>query len=338
MVCFPQLLTRLWPRDAAEAKLKNGLLVWAVLALSSIAWSGAVEAAGYRVPRTPSGQPDLQGLWTIASLTTLERPTAFTSLTPTEAQARAYEAGEDGTPHLRDETGQNETEWWDRGAALGRLGGQPRSSWLVDPVDGRLPYSAEGAKALQAAQAANLNDFDGPEARPAAERCLMGAGGSTGAPLQNTSYSNFLQIVQTPDYVVIVAEMNHDVRIIPLQASRRPFEPRSWSGVSVGRWEGDTLVVETTDFHLASGWRTPSRLYLSPDAKVTERFTRTSPTEILYAYAVDDPKIFTRTWRAEMPLRRTAGPIYEYACHEGNYSMSGVLAGGRQKEREAAGK
>ncbi|MDB5423007.1 MAG: hypothetical protein JWQ29_423 [Phenylobacterium sp.] len=313
-------------------------LALATFAAFALAWAGAADAAGYRAPRTPSGQPDLQGVWSTASLTTLERLAAFDALVVGEAQARAYEAGDDGTPHLTDPTGQNDTEWWERGATLGRLGGQARSSWLIDPADGRLPYSAAGAKALKDAQAALLTRFDGPEQRPTSERCLMGLGGTTGAPLQNSSYNNLYQLVQTPDHVVIAAEMIHDVRIIPLKEGRPPFEARSWSGVSVGRWEGDTLVVETTGFHARSGWRTPSRLYLSPDAKVTERVTRTSPTEIRYEYAVDDPAVFTRVWRAEMPMRRSPGPIYEFACHEGNYSLSGVLAGGRQQEREAAGR
>jgi hypothetical protein len=309
----------------------SGVLAALVLGLGDPAVS-----AGYKVPRTASGQPDLQGAWSIASLTTLERPAALTTLVVSEAQAKAFEATQDGTPNIPDDvTGQKQSEWWDRGAKLARLGGQIRSSWLIDPADGRLPYSPAGAGALQAAQAASVSDFDNPESRPTTERCLMGPHGSTGAPLQNTSYSNFYQVVQTADYVVIAAEMNHDVRIIPLNATASPSAARSWSGASVGRWEGDTLVVETSRFAEGSGWRAPGRLYLSPNARVTERFTRTSPTEIRYEYAVDDPAMFTRVWRGEMPMTRTTAPIYEFACHEGNYSLSGTLAGGRRKEHEA---
>ena len=309
-------------------------LTFAILA--AVIGFGPVDAAGYKAPRTASGQPDLEGIWTAASLTGLERPRAFTSLVIPEAQARAFEAAHDGAPNLpNDDIGQKESEWWEQGGALGRVGGQARSSWLIDPSDGRLPYSPAGAQALKAAQDANLGNFNDPESRPAPERCLAGVGGSTSAPIQNSAYSNFYQVVQTDDHVVIVAEMNHDVRIIPLGQARRLDEARSWSGVSVGRWQGETLVVETTHFHNEWRWRTPNRLYLSPDARVTERFTRVSPTEILYEYAVDDPKIFTQVWRAEMPMRRTPGPMYEFACHEGNYALPGVLAGGRQKEREA---
>jgi hypothetical protein len=308
-----------------------------VLAVLALGLGGPAISAGYKVPRTAAGQPDIQGDWSIASLTTLERPAALPTLVVSEAQAKAFEATQDGTPNIPDDvTGQKQSEWWDRGAALGRLNGQIRSSWLIDPADGRLPYSPAGAKALQAAQAANLRDFDNPESRSTTERCLMGPHGSTGAPLQNTSYSNFYQVVQTADYVVIAAEINHDVRIIPLNVATSPFEARSWSGVSVGHWEGDTLVVETSRFSESSGWRAPSRLYLSPNARVTERFTRTSPTEIRYEYTVEDPAMFTRVWRGEMPMTRTTARIYEFACHEGNYSLSGILAGGRQKEREAS--
>jgi len=311
-------------------------VVSGVLAALLLGLGDPAASAGYKVPRTAAGQPDIEGEWSIASLTTLERPAALTTLVVPEAEAKAFEATQDGTPNIPDDiTGQKQSEWWDRGATLGRLDGQIRSSWLIDPTDGRLPYSPAGAKALQAAQAASTMNFDNPESRPTTERCLMGPHGSTGAPLQNTSYSNFYQVVQTPGYVVIAAEINHDVRIIPLNAATSPVG-RSWSGVSVGHWEGDTLVVETSRFPEGSGWRAPSRLYLSPNAKVTERFTRTSPTEIHYEYAVEDPAVFTRVWRGEMPMTRTAARIYEFACHEGNYSLSGVLAGGRQKEREAA--
>jgi len=307
-----------------------------VLATLALGLGDPAASAGYKVSRTASGQPDLQGEWSIASLTTLERPAALTSLAVSEAQAKDFEATQDGTPNIPDDvTGQKQSEWWDRGAALARLDGQIRSSWLIDPADGRLPYSPAGAKALQAAQAAAAQSFDNPESRPTTERCLMGPHGSTGAPLQNTSYSNFYQIVQTADYVVIAAEINHDVRIIPLRAAASPSAARSWSGVSVGHWEGDALVVETSQFSEGSGWRAPSRLYLSPNARVTERFTRTSPTEIRYEYTVEDPAVFTRVWRGEMPMTRTAARIYEFACHEGNYSLSGILAGGRQKDREA---
>jgi hypothetical protein len=250
-------------------------------------------------------------------------------------EAKAFEAAHDGVPSVvGGDVGQGETEWWEMGGMLARIDGQVRTSWVTEPADGRLPYSPEGRQNLQARQAMLMSNFDGPEVRPAPERCLAGVGGTSAPPMLNTGYNNNLQIVQTPEHVVIVTEMNHDARIIPLMGG--PASPgRSWLGHSVGRWEGDTLVVETTGFQPGGAWRTPTPLYISPDARVTERFTRTSRDEIRYAFGVEDPKTYSRPWRGEMPLRSTRGPMYEFACHEGNYSMTGVLAGGRQREREA---
>ena len=297
--------------------------------------SGAL-AAGYKSPRTASGQPDLQGVWTSMSLTELERPPELPTLAVTEAQARAYEAKQDGTPGIpNDVVGQNEAEWWEIGAKLGRLDGHPVSSWLIDPANGRLPYSPAGLKALRAAQRAMGASFDGPESRPAPERCVTGSSSATGAPMLNGAYSSLIQIVQTAADVVIVAEMNHDARIISLRDAAPPPAARDWSGLSVGRWEGDTLVVVTTNFHPQAGWRPPSGLYLSPKARVTERFTRTGKDEIRYAFTVEDPSVFTQVWRAEMPIERSPKPMFEYACHEGNYSLGGVLAGARETERAA---
>jgi hypothetical protein len=220
---------------------------------------------------------------------------------------------------------------------LARIGGQARSSWLVEPADGRLPYTAQGAALLAAAQKADLERFEGPEARPAAERCLIGGAGVSGAPMLNGPYNSNFQIVQSPGYVVVVTEMIRAARIVPLRPTAPlPAAMRPWTGDPVGRWDGDTLVVDTRGFNPGLAWRAPARLYLSPEARVTERLTRTSASEIRYDFAVDDPAMFARPWRAEMVLRPASGPMHEYACHEGNYSMSGVLAGGRRQEREAA--
>ena len=279
---------------------------------------------------------DLSGVWTSASITNLERPPAFRSLELTEAEAAAYEMAHPGTPEPArgDPVGQDHTEWWEMGGKLGRLDGRARSSWIVEPADGRLPYSPAGLAALQARQA-QARSFDGPEARPAPERCLMGLHGSSLPPMMNTSYNNHLRIVQTRDHLVIVPEMNSGPRIIHLGAAARAPGP-AWNGHSVGRWEKRTLVVETTGFHPQAQWRAPGRLYISSEAKVTERFTRTGPDEVRYQFEVHDPAIYSRPWRGEMPLRRTARPMFEFACHEGNYSLPGILAGGREAERAAA--
>jgi hypothetical protein len=282
--------------------------------------------------------PDLEGVWSYAWITTLERPSAFTDLELSEAQAQAFEAGHTGVPEpaTGGPVGQDTSEWWDMGGKVGRIAGRARSSWIVEPANGKLPYSPAGLAALAAARAA-AGRPDNPETRPAPERCLMGLGGTSLPPMQNASYNGQLRIVQTPGNVVVLTEMNVGPRIIALGDGRH--EPgAAWSGRSVGRWEGATLVVETTDFHRGTEWRTPSPLYISAAGRVTERFTKVGPDEIRYAYSVDDPATFTQVWRGEMPLRRSRQPMFEFACHEGNYSLAGILGGAREQEREAAAK
>ncbi|THD80605.1 MAG: hypothetical protein E7812_07705 [Phenylobacterium sp.] len=311
----------------------------------------AAQAADYHAPRNAFGQPDLQGVWTNGSLTTLERPAGLTTLTIPEAQAVAMEkrraqrrAEQDrptdpksGAPPVADDPGGYNASWTDPGTTFGRLNGQVRTSWLVDPADGKLPYSAEGRRAFGAALRKARTSFDGPEVRPLGERCILGFGSSAGPPMLNVLYNNNYQIVQAPDSVAIVVEMNHDVRTVRLNAAGHlPPMMRPWMGDSIGHWEGETLVVETTNFNPGESLRPyfGATLYLSKDARVTERFTRVSATQILYQFAVDDPQTFTQTWRAEMPLNAAKGPVYEYACHEGNYALPDILSGARAAERE----
>ena len=298
----------------------------------------ALLAASPAVAQRAKRPPDLEGVWSNRSLTTLERRPVFKGLTLSEAEARALEKTLDGRPAIpADDVGQAETEWWEPGLALARMDGQARTSWIVEPEDGRLPYSEAGLNKLNTALAGNLTAFDGPELRPGPERCLMGGGGSNGPPIQNPVYNGNYRIVQTPDHVVIVAEMVMDARVIPLRpAPPLPEAMRPWTGDPTGRWEGGTLVVETRGLHPGAAWRMPSRLYLSKDARVVERFTRVAPDALRYDFTVEDPAVFTRPWRAEMILRPATAPMFEYACHEGNYSLSATLAGARQAEREAA--
>jgi len=308
------------------AGLRLGLV--AGVAVAAAPWTGADA-------RTKAAAPDLEGVWTNASLTGLERPEELRALEVSEAEAKAFEATHDGTPAIPgDDVGHSTSEWWDLGVKLSRMDGKIRSSWLTDPPDGRLPYTEAGRKALGAQVNAMLSAYDGPEVRPAPERCLVGAASTSTPPILNAAYNSNLQIVQTADHVVIVTEMTRDARIIPLRDGRRAPGP-VWSGLSVGRWEGETLVIETVGFHPGEEWRMPAALYISVDAKVTERFTRISADEIRYAFTVEDPKTFTQTWRGDMPLRRATRPMYEFACHEGNYSLTGVLAGARHGERTA---
>ena len=302
--------------------------------LGALAICAGAEAGGYRAPRTAAGAPDLEGVWTTQSLTSLERPEGLSATVVSEAEAKAFEATHDGTPAIPgDDVGHSTSEWWDLGARLARMDGKIRGAWLTDPPDGRLPYTEAGRKALGGQVNAMLSAYDGPEVRPAPERCLVGAASSSTPPILNAAYNSNLQIVQTADHVVIVTEMTRDARIVPLRDARQAPGP-DWNGQSVGRWEGDTLVVETAGFHPGAEWRMPAPLYISAEAKVTERFTRVSADEIRYAFVVEDPKTYSRTWRGELPLRPAPRPMYEFACHEGNYSLTGVLSGARQKERE----
>ena len=304
--------------------------VLTTLAVAILIGSSA-EAAGYKPPRNGLGQPDLEGLWSSNSLTRLERPAGYPSLVITEEQARGLPPPR---PVLADDdvVGTLQSEWLDDGLTLARLGGEIRTSWIVDPPDGRLPYTPEGRIRLK-----DQPNSDGPEGRTNNERCLNPA--TAGPPMLNGPYNNHWQIVQTPEHVLISTEQNHEARIVRLGERRHgPAEIRKWMGDSIGWWAGDSLVIETRNFAPGQSMRRNplAALYLSSEAVVTERFTRISPTQILYRFEVSDPANFTQVWRGEIPLTAAKGPTFEYACHEGNYSMRGILAGARREESEAA--
>jgi hypothetical protein len=305
----------------------------------------------YSPPRTPDGRPDLQGVWSNQSLTTLTRPPGV-GLTVSQEEAASLvrnnpwillAQSEAGASDLSDglledgnaDRGYN-TFWIDPGISLANVKGEIRTSWLVDPADGRLPVSPAGQKArADAAASRRATLYDGPETLPIAERCLIGFTGAGGPGMLNTIYNNNYQIVQTPDHVMILVEMVHDARIIPISADRsaarrRPPALTPWLGDSVGWWEGDTLVVETTNVN--PGQALQGQIILSPGGRLTERFTRVSDDQIFYAFSVDDPAYYTQTWRAEMSFNRRDEQIYEYACHEGNHAMEGILGGARSLE------
>jgi hypothetical protein len=224
--------------------------------------------------------------------------------------------------------------WGDAGERLAMIDGEYRTSWIVDPKDGQLPYTEKGLALFESTREVTRNNMDGPEVRPMAERCIIGFGSTGGPPMLNVMYNNNYQIVQGPDTVMILVEMNHDARIIRMNAEHRSKSVRPWLGDSIGWWEDDTLVVETTNFNPGESLRLyyGSSFYISEDATVTERLTRVSDHELLYEFTVDDPEIYTRPWRAEMVFNATEGPIYEYACHEGNYALPNILGGARQEE------
>lgn len=325
-----------------------GLMVSAV-ALSVALPSGAFAQDGYKAPRTPDGKPDLQGFWVNTSLTSLERPAQFKSLVIPPEQAQKIEAARaaaevrgsaptdpnQGAPKAGQDVGGYNSFYVDAGTHYGKINGESRSSWIVDPPSGKLPYSEAGKKKFDDELAFVRGTFDGPESRPMAERCLVGFGSTGGPPMINVMYNNTYQFVQTKDAVVILVEMNHDARIIPLTGNA-PEQINKWLGNSKGRYEGDTLVVETTNFNPGESLRTffANSFFLSPDGKVEERFTRISDKEMLYEFTVTDPKIYSQPWKAQMPMNVASGNMYEYACHEGNYAMPGILAGARVNDKK----
>jgi hypothetical protein len=303
-------------------------------------------AEGWQQPRMSWGAPDLQGTWTNATITRLQREDDVENLVLTEEEAARIERGMedfiasiDDVPEGELEAGQDvggyNAFWIDPGDKLAVVNGEIRSSLIVDPADGQIPYSIRGWYRL-VQRFLGLRRADNPETRLLGERCIVGFGSTGGPPMLPVLYNNHYQIVQAPGFVMILVEMNHDVRMVRIGGEPLPLEIRPWLGDSIGRWEGDTLVVETTQFHPDQSFRAAIRhqVMMTPDSKVVERFTRNAEDEILYEFSVEDPKVFTQVWRGEMPLREAEGQIYEYACHEGNYSLEGILAGGRVEDAE----
>ena len=308
-------------------------------------------SSSFQPPRTPDGHPVLEGHWTNTSLTALERPKDLTTLVVSEEQAlRAAQVRNQATdrdsaptdpsspaPAAGRDVGGYNAFWTDTGTSFAKINGEYRSSWLVDPADGKLPYTEAGRKIFVAGFNQQRTATSDPELRSLGERCLLGFGSSAGPPMLNVSYNNNYQIVQTPNDVVLYSEMIHDARVVRMNATHQPASMRRWMGDPVGHWEGDTLVIETTNSHPQESMRVfyGQSLYISKDAKITERLTRISDRELLYRFEVDDPSIYSQTWRAEMIFNASDAQSYEYACHEGNYSMAGILAAGRKEDRAA---
>ncbi|MBI2681492.1 MAG: hypothetical protein HYX25_10875 [Candidatus Solibacter usitatus] len=298
-----------------------------------------------KLPRTPDGHPDLQGIWTNATITPLERPAALAGkATLTDAEARPLEkkaaddlAATDGQsegPLLAaagsSGTGAYNMLFIDRGSEFARVNGVKRTSLIVDPPDGKIPALTAEAKQRTAALQYG-GRYDSVKDRPLAERCLLGFGSTSGPPMLPVLYNNNYQIVQTPEHVMILIEMVHDARIIRMNGKHAPPSVRQWLGDSIGHWEGDTLVVDTTNFTNQTRFRGSSE-----NLHVVERFTRVDAGTILYRATIDDPTTFTKQWTLEYPFLATKGPIYEYACHEGNYSLTDIMGGARKADAEAA--
>jgi hypothetical protein len=303
------------------------------------------KAKSWTIPRTPDGHPDLQGTWTNATLTPMERSAAFAGkATLTDAEASAYEKKDleasdidKKDSSLLRQTGDVETGGYnnlfiDRGSELARVDGVKRTSLIVDPPDGRVPPVTERARQARG-RGGFGNRYDSVKDRPLAERCIIGFGSTSGPPMMPALYNSDYQIVQTPDAVMIMVEMVHDVRVIRMNTEHSPKSVPKWLGDSVGHWEGDTLVVDTTNFNGRTMFRGSSE-----NLHVTERFQRVDANTILYRVTIDDPATFTKPWTMEYPFLATPGPIFEYACHEGNYAMPDILGGARKADGELKSK
>ncbi len=288
----------------------------------------------FAISAIAGGQPDLQGIWSNATITPLDRPSDLAGKTTfTAEEAAAYEkqvVDRNNVDHRSSDAEADVTLgynnfWWDRGTKV--VAGR-HTSLIVDPMDGRVPpLTPEAQKRVRDTRAwMQEHATDGPEGRTLGERCILWA--TAGPPMLPGPYNNNFQIFQTRDQVVILNEMIHDARVIPLDGSPHlASNIRQLRGDSRGHWEGHTLVVDTTNFSGQFSVRgSDENLHL------TERFTRVSPDSLLYEFTVDDPTAFTRPWTAQIPVTKTKGPIFEYACHEGNYAMADILAGARAAE------
>ena len=345
--------------------MRKSMLVGAgLLALGLAATPAAfAQAAAYTPPKTSWGVPDLQGNWTNSSITKMTRPSGIDSLVLTPAQAKALEDGDYNNIRTKEElkptdqkegapekgaplpaVGNYNAVWVDPGAHVAVVNGELRSSWITEPANGKIPYKAgrgggryEGAvggpaTTAAAAAAAAARSYEGPESRSVGERCLVGFGNTGGPVMNNVLYNNTYQIVQSPTHAMILVEMVHDARIIPIVASKAevkhdPSGIKKWLGDSVGWYEGNTLVVETKNVH------PQQRGYLSDNGTMIERFTRAEDGVVLYQFEINDPEQYSQVWKGEMPMRAANGAVYEYACHEGNYGLLGILEGARMQEK-----
>lgn len=303
----------------------------------------AVKNTG--VPRLSDGRPNLQGIWDFRTVTPMERPSELAGkavLTDEEAadferqrvEANNADTNRDKTASRGNVNGAPATAdvalayndfWYDRGT---KVVGTKRTSLVVDPPDGKIPQLTPGGKRrLEAQDAARERAAVGPEDRSVGERCILGF--NSGPPIAPGGYNQNVQIFQAPGYVVLLNEMVHNARIVPLDG-RSHGNIRQWVGDSRGRWEGDTLVVDTRNFHANTAFRGSG-----PNLHLTERFTRTDADTLVYEFTVDDATTWTRPFTVQIPMTKSEAPMFEYACHEGNYGMFGLLNAARAVEKAA---
>jgi hypothetical protein len=330
----------------------RNLLLYGLAAFSAgiaLAAHSGEPSTPYKAPRLADGTPDLQGVWTNATATQMERPAhlgerrAFTDAEAEAISKAALDAvAADAAPSDPDKKieaaaslppiGHYNLFWTDRGMSVAVIDGEKRTSIIIEPSNGRIPpLKPEALQRMTSTKIGRSND--GPEGRALGERCLLSFGYASGPPMLPVMYNSYYQIVQSPGYVVILVEMVHDARIIRLDDEHLPGSIRKWMGDSVGHWEGDTLVVETRNFRPEQNFRGSSE-----QAVITERFTRVAEDKIVYRFAIDDPASFAERITGELPFTPANGNIYEYACHEGNYALPGILSGARAEETAAAAK
>jgi hypothetical protein len=325
------------------------------IAGAALALSAPVAAQQWVLPRTPEGHPDFQGNWSNATITPFERPdgqepvlswdevdelegrVGSRPLTDPDRQPAVSGGRVGGSDGQGGDLSYNSV-YLDRGDQVAVVNGEPRASILMNPPDGRIPsLTPAGQQRVEQAREfrSQFGAYDDPEVRPLGERCIVSFGTNAGPPmLPNGFYNNNYTIVQTADHVMIMTEMVHDVRIIRLgEPDRLPEQVRPWFGDSWGRWEGDTLVVETTNLNPSH----PFRGVPTTDAlKITERFNRIDEGTLIYEFTIDDPTTYTQPWGGQLPFRKFDELLYEYSCHEGNYALEGILKGARFQEGQEA--
>ena len=304
---------------------------WLVVMLAILSVPHVILAQGLTntdIPRLPNGRPDLQGTWDFRTITPFQRPSELAGkelLTAEEQEAfRLEELERRDRDNFTDTTttGDYNEFWYDRGQEILDDG---RTSLITDPPNGRIPALTEAAQQRNALRRELARDAAGVEVRPLSERCIMGF--NSGPPMIPSAYNNNVQLIQTEDYVLIHNEMVHNVRPVKMYTSAHRAAPRKWEGDSVGHWEGDTLVVVTNHFARDTAFGNSSA-----EMHLVEKFWMIDADSLGYEFTVSDPTTWTSPWTAMFPMRRAEPPIYEYACHEGNYSMAGILAGWRRLE------
>ena len=321
---------------------KGGLVA---VALTSALMTGGAAAATYKIPRLADGSPDLQGTWTNATATPMERdPKLGDRRAYTEEEAAAIRkaalarVAADAAPtdpNVKQEAGalppvgNYNLFWTERGMSTAQIGGEYRTSIIIDPPNGRIPTITKQARERRLAnRVKTVGVADGPEQRSLGERCILSFGSSAGPPMLPTMYNSNYQIVQSHDTFMIQAEMVHDARIVRIGGKHVPSNVRKWMGDSIGHWDGDTLVVETTNFRPDQSFRGSSE-----NMKVTERFTRVADNKIVYRFTVEDLSTFGEPFTGELAFVSYPDNLYEYACHEGNYGLPGILMGAREEEK-----